>query len=627
MKGVFCLMENKIYELLDSDFNTVAYRFKTDIGTFDIPIEVLEKELEYLPESDGKMQSTDKQGIVSLSAKHNARTILYEHLGLEKKEQESSHITFGLIMGNSLLKLIERGNTANHRNCFDKVKAFLDNTDIAKQNILSLYGVRRTGKTFLMYQAVQYLRDKGVSLDKIAFITISPDKTEALELMQYITMLVEVYEIKYVFIDEITYVKDELSLLTELSYCYFKVKFVLTGTNSAGFLPLFRQYLYGRTLRVSTSYISYNEYIKLVGGCSVLEYIRQGGILQADTLYEDNHKLRLEQRAKLSEEYINTAIIQNLFGTIKQSDYFSERYSLLSDMYFNDTGSLETLLFKWLQKYSEPLSLQIMKKALESSDISIAVRNTISKSAGIDLSGFKEKLTRCLQDYLNIQDFAEVHKSKYCSLNFIDQFKDFLYNIDCIIKNTNMSKEFLIPIGLRYGLVCETLSSLSDKYNDIAQRYGVLLSWDDFARKLIEIAEGLLLEDVIYLELTMHEVSFYKYRVNDRVEIDFVVGDKLFEIKRKKEPFPADCRWLVSEVLHWNTGNAELYLLCNCEDNYSKEFTEREVWDSFIEGKRSNNKRVSEEDLAQRDAADTSNKQLVHFVKIDYFLSHLDEYI
>lgn len=478
-----------------------------------------------------------------------------------------------------------------------------------------------------MYQAVQYLHDKGVSLDKIAFITISPDKTEALELMQYITMLVEVYEIKYVFIDEITYVKDELSLLTELSDCYFKVKFVLTGTNSAGFLPLFRQYLYGRTLRVSTSYISYNEYIKLAGDCSVLEYIRQGGILQADTLYEDNHKLRLEQRAKLSKGYINTAIIQNLFGTIKQSDYFSERYSLLSDMYFNDTGSLETLLFKWLQKYSEPLSLQIMKKALESSDISIAVRNSISKSAGIDLSGFKEKLTRCLQDYLNIQDFAEVHKSKYCSLNFIDQFKDFLYNIDCIIKNTNMSKEFLIPIGLRYGLVCETLSSLSDKYNDIAQRYGVLLSWDDFARKLIEIAEGLLLEDVIYLELTMHEVPFYKYRVNNRAEIDFVVGNKLFEIKRKKEPFPADCRWLVSEALHWNTGNAELYLLCNCEENYSEEFTEREVLDSFIEGKRSNNKRVSEEDLTQRDTADTSNKQLVHFVKIDYFLSHLDEYI
>ena len=194
-----------------------------------------------------------------------------------------------------------------------------------------------------------------------------------------------------------------------MSDCYFKVKFVLTGTNSAGFLPLFRQYLYGRTLRVSTSYISYNEYIKLAGDCSVLEYIRQGGILQADTLYEDNHKLRLEQRAKLSKGYINTAIIQNLFGTIKQSDYFSERYSLLSDMYFNDTGSLETLLFKWLQKYSEPLSLQIMKKALESSDISIAVRNTISKSAGIDLSGFKEKLTRCLQDYLNIQDLSLIH--------------------------------------------------------------------------------------------------------------------------------------------------------------------------------------------------------------------------
>ena len=45
-------MENKIYELLDSDFNTVSYRFKTDIGTFDIPLGVLEKEIEYLPEPD-----------------------------------------------------------------------------------------------------------------------------------------------------------------------------------------------------------------------------------------------------------------------------------------------------------------------------------------------------------------------------------------------------------------------------------------------------------------------------------------------------------------------------------------------------------------------------------------------
>lgn len=346
MEGVFCLMENRIYELLDSDFNTVAYRFKTDIGTFDIPIKVLENELEYLPESDGKMQSADKRGIVSLSAKHNARTILYEHLGLEKKEQESSRITFDLALGDSLLGLIKRGNTANRRNCFDKVTMFLDNTDTTKQNILSLYGVRRTGKTFLMYQAIRYLQDKGVSLDKIAFITISPDKTESLELMQYIQSLVKVYEIEYVFIDEITYVKDELSLLTELSDCYFEVKFVLTGTNSAGFLPLFRQYLYGRTLRVSTSYISYNEYIKLVGKCSVLEYIRQGGILQTNVLYEDTHKTYLEQRAELSKAYIDTAIIQNLFGTIKQSDYFSDKYPLLSDMYFIDTEDLKTLLFK-----------------------------------------------------------------------------------------------------------------------------------------------------------------------------------------------------------------------------------------------------------------------------------------
>ena len=468
-------MENKIYELLDSDFNTVAYRFKTDIGTFDIPIEVLEKELEYFPESDGKMQSTDKQGIVSLSAKHNARTILYKHLKLGRKELEYSRITFGLIMGNSLLKLIERGNTANHRNCFDKVKAFLDNTDITKQNILSLYGVKHTGKTFLMYQAVQYLRDKGISLDKIAFITISPDKTEALELMQYITMLVEVYEIKYVFIDEITYVKDELSLLTELSDCYFKVKFVLTGTNSAGFLPLFRQYLYGRTLRVSTSYISYNEYIKLAGDCGTREYLRRGGTLLTGTLCASTHKTYLEQWAEIGEEYINTAIIQNLFSTIRQSDYFSDNYSSLSNMYYEDSESLKTLLFKYLGKYSEPLAVQALTETLNicTKEVANAVR-------------FEENLVKpllCFSTLSEENDFTA------------EAFRGLLNGIGCLSENLNTGKKFLVPVGLYYGLVCVTLSKLANRYYELAHRYNIPLSWAEFADLLVQTTERILIEE------------------------------------------------------------------------------------------------------------------------------------
>ena len=86
-------MENKIYELLDSDFNTVSYRFETDIGTFDIPLGILEKELEYLPEPDDKIQSVNREGVISLSAKYNARTILYKHLGLGRKEKEFSRMT------------------------------------------------------------------------------------------------------------------------------------------------------------------------------------------------------------------------------------------------------------------------------------------------------------------------------------------------------------------------------------------------------------------------------------------------------------------------------------------------------------------------------------------------------
>lgn len=468
-------MENKIYELLDSDFNTVSYRFETDIGTFDIPLGILEKELEYLPEPDDKIQSVNREGVISLSAKYNARTILYKHLGLGRKEKEFSRITFDLFMGDSLLDLIERGNTVNRRNCFDEVKAFLDNTDITKQNILSLYGVKHTGKTFLMYQAVQYLRDKGISLDKIAFITISPDKTEALELMQYITMLVEVYEIKYVFIDEITYVKDELSLLTELSDCYFKGKFILTGTNSAGFLPLFWQYLYGRTLRISTSYISYNEYIKLVGECSVLEYLRRGGTLQSGALCTSTRETYLEQWAEIGEEHINTAIIQNLFSTIRQSDYFSDNYSSLSNMYYEDSESLKTLLFKYLGKYSEPLAVKSLTETLN-----------ICTQEVVNAVRFEENLVKPLLCFSTLSEETDFTA---------EAFRGLLNGIGCLSENLNTGKKFLVPVGLHYGLVCVTLSKLVNGYYELAHRYNIPLSWAEFADLLVQTTERILIEE------------------------------------------------------------------------------------------------------------------------------------
>lgn len=472
-------MGAKIYEVLNPDFDTVTYRFKTDLGTFDIPLGILEKELEHPPELDDKIQSVNREGVISLSAKYNARTILYKHLGLERKGKEYSRITFDLIMGDSLLDLIERGNTVNRRNCFDEVKTFLDNTDITKQNILSLYGVKRTGKTFLMYQAVQYLRDKGVSLDKIAFITISPDKTEALELMQYIAMLVKVYEMKYVFIDEITYVKDELSLLTELSDCYFKVKFILTGTNSAGFLPLFQQYLYGGTLRVSTSYISYNEYIKLVGECSAQEYLRRGGTLQSGTLCASTREAYLEQCAEVGEEYINTAIIQNLFSTIRQSDYFSDNYSLLSNMYYEDSESLKTLLFKYLGKYVEPLAVQALTETLNicTQDVANAVR-------------FEENLVKPLLCFSTLSE-----KNGFTA----EAFESFLNGIGCLSENLSTGKKFLVPVGLHYGLVCITLSKLANGYCELAHRYNISLSWVEFADLLAQTTERILIDEDFFM--------------------------------------------------------------------------------------------------------------------------------
>lgn len=53
----------------------------------------------------------------------------------------------------------EELNKAKKRDCFDKVCSFIDNKRYCNGKILALYGLRRTGKTFLLNQINEKYKD------------------------------------------------------------------------------------------------------------------------------------------------------------------------------------------------------------------------------------------------------------------------------------------------------------------------------------------------------------------------------------------------------------------------------------------------------------------------------------
>lgn len=179
--------------------------------------------------------------------------------------------------------------------------------DRNSNRVCVLYGLRRTDKTVLMKQAIQHLLDNGI--DNVAYITLTA--TQSIETV-YKQLNNEIKRgIKYFFLDEITMVANfiQSSALLADKYAAQDIKIVLAGTDSFLLDLARRDQLYDRTVTINTSYISFKEYNYLFGS-NILEYIREGGVLYPDNLYnyESTHK------------YISTAITNNIINSLLRSN-------------------------------------------------------------------------------------------------------------------------------------------------------------------------------------------------------------------------------------------------------------------------------------------------------------------
>ena len=202
-------------------------------------------------------------------------------------------------------------------NYIDRIKAFI-NKDIIK----ILTGQRRVGKSYLMYQLIDYILNNDKDAN-IIYINTELNEFDTIrhyqQLYDYIKLKSAKKQVNYVFIDEIQLIDDFenalKSLLAEGNYDLY-----CTGSNANLLSGELATYLSGRYVEFKVFPLSFNEFLtfhKLTNQADSLElYLKFGGlpylkniVLQEDVVFD---YLRNVYQAVLFRDVVARFNIRNI---------------------------------------------------------------------------------------------------------------------------------------------------------------------------------------------------------------------------------------------------------------------------------------------------------------------------
>lgn len=202
------------------------------------------------------------------------------------------------------------------RNCFPSLCDFIDNHNEVSSSyygrIAVLYGLRRTGKTFLMQQLyLEYGKEHCTMLgchDNMSMDNIYSDIDECVKAGKDIILL-----------DEITLVSDFVTDSAYLADKYAKegVAIITAGTDSLSFVLAEKGPLFDRTFGISCTYISFAEHARVMNTKDIDSYIMYGGLMSMganDTLADE------DRPSAFARHYLDSAVSANIAHSLKNAD-------------------------------------------------------------------------------------------------------------------------------------------------------------------------------------------------------------------------------------------------------------------------------------------------------------------
>lgn len=154
-----------------------------------------------------------------------------------------------------------------------------------KQVIKVVTGIRRCGKSTLMMQFQNELREKGVNEEQIVYINFEALENEHLldrhELYKYLSEKLCKGKYTYIFLDEIQKV-NEFEKVVDSLYIKPLIDIYITGSNAYMLSGELATYLSGRYIEIKMLPLSFSEYCELMEYNDVnklfSDYIQYGGL-------------------------------------------------------------------------------------------------------------------------------------------------------------------------------------------------------------------------------------------------------------------------------------------------------------------------------------------------------------
>lgn len=440
---------------------------------------------------------------------------------------EQTRFQTNVVTGPALLAMAEGVRGWQKRDCYGQLDAYLYSKEYDR--VCLLFGLRRTGKTTLLRQAVLEMMPEDAA--KTAYIKATVLDTMAALNRDMASLRDLGY--KYILLDEVTLLRDFIDSAALFSDIYAAqgMKIVLSGTDSLGFWFAVHQELYDRAKTIHTTFIPYREHSRLLGIDSIDEYIRYGGTLRAGELAFEDAEVNAEDASFRDDEstrrYIDTAICKNIQHSLvccEDGGHFRHLRSLY------EAGEL-TGAINWV---IEDMTRRFLTSVL----------NRIRTEPPA------QKLLEalCVQPERSV-GMTEAH---------VAEIKEYLTALDliinCPIETTEPGTDSVERIlftqpGMRY---CQAQVLVHVLLKD--KTFAILGEQEKkmVTGRILEEVRGRMLEDIILLETTKALSSRYKVCKLQfaRGEFDMVIYDReenccaAFEIKHSSKVVPEQARHL-----------------------------------------------------------------------------------
>ena len=479
---------------------------------------------------------------------------LRKQLPKQKRATEENTYTFksDVLIGKALKPLAESVRGFERRSCYRELENFLEQSYPGK--VFILYGLRRTGKTTLIRQAIASLPDR--EFDRAAFIQVKSGI--ALGEINADLRWLRDHDYKYVFIDEITLAEDFIegaALLSDI-YAASGIKIVLSGTDSLGFLLSESEELYDRCILLHTTWIPYREFERVLSIKGIDEYIRYGGTMSLGGKHY-NEPVTFKTR-KSTDEYIDSAIARNIQHSLRLYQD-GGHFRHLADLY--EKNELTSAINRVIEDINHRFTLEVLTNDFKSHDLGISKRNLRKDRENptdildrIDEKTFIDGLRKALEILnKNEQSIAitEAHRIEIKEyLDLLDLTVDIPTEF-IPVKDEKSFRTVVSQPGLRYSqaeaLVQQLLLDKEFQTISAVERAAI-------QERILNEIRGRMMEEIILLETKMAYPDKEVFRLQFAIgEFDMTVVDpvsittEIYEIKHSAEMVPEQYKNLTDE--------------------------------------------------------------------------------